>query len=220
MTRHLPTAVALALAALFAVPAIRHWRERPPEPPPPPPPVRAAWTPPEGVEAGAGSDYIFGLALAPDGRRLVYPAAKAGLVTLWLYDFRTGESRSVAGTDHAVAPFWAPDGSRIGFFADGQLRSIDLASGTVSSLADAPAPRGGTWNRAGDIIFAPSANGPLMKRAADGAIGAVTSLDIANGETAHAWPAFVEDDRHFVFLATATTASHAGVWLAPLDQGT
>ena len=209
----------LALAALFAVPAIRHWRERPPEPPPRPLPVRAAWSPPEGVEAGAGSDYIFGLTLAPDGRRLAYPAAKAGLVTLWLYDFRTGESRSLPGTDHAVAPFWAPDGSRIGFFADGQLRAIDLASGTVSPLADAPAPRGGTWNRAGDIVFAPSANGPLMKRAADGSIGAVTSLESANGETAHSWPAFLDDDRHFVFLATSANGS-AGIWKGSINQAT
>ena len=220
MTRHLPAAVGLVLAALFAVPAVRHWRERPPEPPPPPQPVRSAWAPPEGVEVGAGSDYTFGLALAPDGRRLVYPAAKAGLVSLWLHDFRTGESRSLARTDHAVAPFWAPDGSRIGFFAGGQLRALDLQSGAVASLADAPSPRGGTWNRAGDIVFAPSANGPLMKRAADGSIGPVTTIDRANGETAHAWPAFLGDGRHFVFLTTATAASQAGVWLAPIEPGT
>ena len=220
MTRHLYTAVALGLAALFAVPAIRHWRERPPEPPPPPEPVRAVWAPPEGVEIGAGSDYVFGLALAPDGRRLVYPGAKAGLVTLWLYDFRTGESRSLTGTDHAAAPFWAPDGSRIGFFAGGQLRAIELPSGTISSLADAPAPRGGTWSRAGDIVFAPSANGALVRRSADGHVAAVTTLDAANGETAHTWPAFLEDGRHVVFLATATAASHAGIWIAPVEPGT
>src|SRR5687767_8676311 len=107
MTRHLPAtstptrkvralgapAVAALVAALLAVPAIRHWRERPPAPPPPPQPLRAAWVPPEGVEIGAGSDYLFGLALAPDGRRLVYPATKAGVVTLSLHDLRTGETR-------------------------------------------------------------------------------------------------------------------------------
>lgn len=220
MTRHLLTAVLLVLATVFAVPAIRHWRERPPEPPPPPPPVRSSWTPPDGVEAGAGSDYTFGLALAPDGRRLVYPAAKAGLVTLWLHDFRTGDSRSLAGTDHAVTPFWAPDGSRVGFFADGRMRVIDLASGAVSSLADAPSPRGGTWNRTGDIVFAPSARGPLMKRAVDGSITAATAIDGAGGETAHAWPAFLSDDRHFVFLVTAATTSRTGIWIAPQDPGT
>jgi WD40 repeat protein len=225
MTRQLPastlaasTGVALVLAAVFAVPAIRHWNERPPEPPPAPQPVRAAWLPPANVEVGAGPDYVFGLALAPDGRRLVYPGAKAGLVTLWLHDIRTGESRTLPGTDQAAAPFWAPDGSRIGFFAGGQLRAIELASGTVSTLADAPSPRGGTWNAAGEIVFAPSANGPLMARAVDGSIRAATTLDRDNGETAHVWPAFLEAGRHLVFLATATTASHAGIWLASIGS--
>jgi Tol biopolymer transport system component len=215
MTRHLPAAVALVLAALFAVPAIRHWRERPPEPPPRPQPVRASWIPPGDVEIGAGSDYVFGLALARDGRRLVYPAAKAGLVTLWLHDFRTGESRALAGTDQAVAPFWAPDGSRIGFFAGGQLRAIELNSGAVASLADAPSPRGGTWNRSGDIVFAPSATGGLMKRAADGSITAVTTLDDSNKELSHSWPAFLDDGRHVVFLAAST--NYSAVWQAPID---
>ena len=112
-------------------------RERPPEPPPPPQPLRAAWLPGAEVEPGAGSDYPFGLALATDGRRLVYPAAKAGVVTLWLQDLRTGETRALPGTDQAVAPFWSADGSRIGFFAGGQLRVLDLNAGTVSPLADA-----------------------------------------------------------------------------------
>ena len=86
------------------------WRERPPEPPPPPQPLRAAWSPGAEVEPGAGADYLFGLALAADGRRLVYPAAKAGVVTLWLQDLRTGETRALPGTDQGVAPFWSADG--------------------------------------------------------------------------------------------------------------
>ncbi len=155
MTRHLPAAVAVLVAAVLAVPAIRHMRERPPEPPPPPQPLRATWSPGAEVEPGAGSDYLFGLALATDGRRLVYPAAKAGVVTLWLQDLRTGETRALPGTDQGVAPFWSADGSRIGFFAGGQLRVLDLNAGTVSTLADAASPRGATWNAAGDIVFAP-----------------------------------------------------------------
>src|SRR5687767_15199186 len=92
------------------------------------------------------SDYLFGLALAPDGRRLVYPAAKAGVVTLWLHDLRSGETRALPGSEQAAAPFWSPDGSRVGFFAGGQLKILDLANGTVSALADAPSPRGAAWN--------------------------------------------------------------------------
>jgi len=217
MTRHFPAAVAVLIAALLAVPAIRHMRESPPEPPPPPQALRASWLPGADVEPGAGSDYLFGLALAPDGRRLVYPGAKAGVVTLWLEDLRTRETRALPGTDQAVAPFWSPDGSRIGFFAGGQLRILDLNAGTVASLADSASPRGATWNAAGDIVLAPAANGGLIKRAVDGSLAPFTSLNTAAGETAHAWPSFLDDGRHVVFLVVSSDASRAGIWIAALD---
>ena len=79
---YLPTAAMLALAIVFAVPAVRHWRERPPAPPPRPQPLRASWTPPEGTAAGSGGDYVFGLAVAADGRTLGYPALRAGVASL------------------------------------------------------------------------------------------------------------------------------------------
>ncbi len=218
MTRHIPAAVALLLAGLLAIPAVRHWRERPPAPPPPPQPLRAAWTPGAEVEPGAGSDYGFGLALAPDGRRLVYPAAKAGVVSLYLQDLRTGETRELPGTTGAVAPFWSPDGSRAGFFAGGQLRVFDLTAGTVSTLADAASPRGAAWNAAGDIVFAPTANGGLTRRTVGGSIAPFTTLDAKSGESAHTWPAFLDDGRHVVFLVTATDRARAGIWIAALDQ--
>ena len=218
MTRHLPAVAAAALAAVLAVPAIRHWRERPPEPAPPPQSLRAAWVPPDGVEIGAGADYSFGLALAPDGRRLVYPGIKAGVVTLWLHDLRNGDTRSLPGSEQAAAPFWSGDGSRVGFFAGGQLRMVDLADGAVSSLADAPSPRGAAWNAAGDIVFAGSANSGLIKRSADGSIAPFTTLDAAASETSHSWPAFLPDGRHIAFLVSANDRARGGIWITSLDD--
>ena len=231
MTRHFTAAVAALTAALLAVPAIRHWRERPPEPPPPPQPLRAAWAPAEGVEMGAGSDYVFGLALAPDGRRLVYPAAKAGVAIpgpqradfarwggLWLHDLRSGDTRALPGTERAAAPFWSADGTRVGFFADGHLRVVELSSGTASSLADAPSPRGGSWNAAGDIVFAGAANSGLTRRHVDGSIAPLTTIDAAAGETSHAWPAFLTDGKHLVFLVTANDRSRSGIWITSMED--
>ena len=218
MTRHIPAALATLIAVLLAVPAIRHWRERPPEAPPPPQPLRAAWVPAEGIEIGAGSDYVFGLALAADGRRLVYPAAKAGVVTLWLHDLRSGETRALPGTEQAAAPFWSADATRVGFFAGGQLRMLDLSSGVAASLADAPSPRGGAWNAAGDIVFAGVAQGGLTRRHIDGSIVPFTTLDTAAGEMSHAWPAFLGDGRHVVFLVTASDRSRSGIWIASMDD--
>ncbi len=210
--------VALALAAALAVPAIRHWREQPPPPPRPPEPLQSKWSPPDSVNVGSGGDYPFGLALAPDGRKLVYPAAQDGLVALWLEDLRRGESRMVAGTDGAAAPFWSADGSRVGYFTENRLKTIDLSGGHVSDVAEAPSGRGGAWNAAGDMVFAPNANSGLMHRAPDGSITPLTTVDRANGEIAHAWPAFLSDGVHVLFLVTASEASRAGVWIASLAE--
>lgn len=218
MTRHFPAALAALAAAVLAVPAIRHWRERPPEPPPPPPPLRAQWSPPAEVSIGAGPDYLFGLALAPDGRRLVYPAARAGVVTLWLHDLRTGETRMLNGTERAAAPFWSADGTRVGFFAGSRMQFVDLDRGTVGTLADAPSPRGGTWNAAGDVIFAAATGAGLMRRAADGSVAPLTNVDRERGETNHLWPAFLDDGRHVVFLVAANDRSRAGIWITSIDD--
>lgn len=218
MNRWIPTVVATATAMMLAVPAIRHWRERPPEPPPPAEPLRGAWLAPGNVAVGAGADYLFGLALGRDGRKLVFPAAQDGAVSLWLQDLRSGEARRLPGTDRAAAPFWSADGSRIGFFADGRVRMIDLASGQSTDLAEAPAGRGATWNAGGDLVFAPVATGGLMRRDASGAITALTTIDAASGDVAHTWPSFLPDGRHVMFLVTASQPSRAGIWMTSLDD--
>src|SRR5262245_54501079 len=204
---------AIAAAIVFAVPAIRHWRERPPEPPPPPQPIRSHWSPPDGLATGSGSDYPFGLSLARDGRQLVFPAAKNGVVSLWLHDLRNGETRELPGTDGAAMPFWSPDASRIGFFAHGKIRALELSSGQATDLADAPGGRGAAWNSRGDLIFSPAPNSGLMLRDGSGSITPFTTLD---GDTSHAWPAFV-DDTHLIFLAAATS-TRSGIWITPLDD--
>jgi Tol biopolymer transport system component len=218
MNRWIPTSAAVVLAAVLAVPAIRHWREQPPPPPPAPQPLRAAWASPGGIEVGAGGDYSFGLSLAPDGRHLAYPGAKDGVASLWLQDLRTGEARPVPDTDGAAAPFWAADGTRIGFFANGKVRSFDVAAGQAVDLGDAPAPRGGSWNAAGDLVFAPSVNSGLMKRDANGSIAPLTTVDSANGETSHAWPAFAPDGKHVIFYVAASQPSRSGTWITALDN--
>ena len=201
---------------VLAVPAIRHWRERPPAPVPPAQPLRSTWIIPGGLDAGAGADYSFGLSLAADGRELVYPAAKAGVASLWLHDLSSGATRELPGTSGAAMPFWSADLAKIGFFAGGKLRVLELASGTASDVADAPSGRGASWNRDGVLVFAPSPNSGLMRRDASGSIASFTKLE--SGETAHTWPSFLADGRHVIFLVSSSQSSRSGIWIASLDD--
>ena len=86
----------------------------------------------------------------PDGRQLVYPAAKAGVVSLWLHDLSSGETRAAARHRRrrrcrSGRRTWrGSDSSRAARFA----RSISRAARS-SDLADAPSGRGAAWNRVG-----------------------------------------------------------------------
>ena len=70
----------------------------------------------------------------------------------------------LAGTDNAKKPFWSPDSRSIGFFANGQLKRIDVAGGPAVALASAPVGLGGTWNQSGVILFTPQNTSPLLPR--------------------------------------------------------
>lgn len=212
--------VALVMAvmlAVVAVPALRHMRETPP---PPPAPVRASWTAPLDVQPGSGPDFPFGLAIAPDGRLVVFPGTREGRVQLWLQDLRTGANTPLPGTDAATLPFWAPDGSRVGFFAAGAIRAFTLEGATVEELASAESPRGATWNARGDIVFADAAEGGLTIRTADGATRALTTPDATAGELAHAFPVFLPGGEHLVFFVRTRAEAQAreGVWLTSLAE--
>lgn len=215
--RWLIAAATVGVAALVtvAIPALRHLRE---VPPPPPPPLRLV-LPDEAV--GAGAEYPFGLALAPNGRHVAFPAARDGRVTLWLRDLETGDARALSTADGAAMPFWSTDGARLAYFAGGRLHVFDVPSDTDSDAIAAPTPRGGAWLPSGDIVLAPVIAGGLVRyRRGAQATEPLTEVDAANGDLSHGMPAIGPDGRHVIFHVRATTPARSGVWWAPIDRPT
>jgi len=219
--RHKGIVAAMAvLAIVIAIAVTAWWRisARRETPSPTTAALRLEFIPPAGLTLGGTSEYPFGLAIAPDGRRLTFPATRAGLTELWLHDLTTSETQTLPGTEGAVLPFWSPDGRSIGFFAAGELRVLALDDGRVRTLAPAPSPRGGVWHPGGDIIFAPdSASGLVRRRSSDGAIETLTAIDAGTGETGHRFPALLDGGRRIVFYVRATQAARQGIWIAPLS---
>src|SRR5262245_39543 len=158
----------------------------------------------------------FPFALSPDGRQLVFVATGERGSQLWLRSLDKATAQPLAGTEGASYPFWAPDGRVIGFFAEGKVKRVDLGGGAPQSLADAPYPRGGTWNADGVIVYAPSIADPLMRVAATGGpAAAVTRL--VPGQGSHRWPQFLPDGRRFLFLMTTGQSQAQGVYVGSLD---
>ena len=175
--------------------AIRHLRE---EPPPPDPPVRLTFTPPTGAEFGT-ADEPFDLAIAPDGRQVVFAASSGGHVQLWRRALDADAAEPLKSTDSATLPRWSGDGGAVYFFAQSALQRTRIADGHVERLADAPAPAGAAIAPDGTVLFAPTGSGPL-KRLAGGTLTDATQL--RNRERAHTFPAYLPDGRSFVYVAT------------------
>ena len=70
----------------------------------------------ELVTPPTADPYAF--ALSPDGRQIVFVASAEGVQQLWLRPLDQTTAEPLAGTEGAAAPFWAPDGRALGFFAD------------------------------------------------------------------------------------------------------
>ena len=158
----------------------------------------------------------FSFALSPDGRQIAFVAYVRAGGALWLRPLDQTDARPLAGTEGASAPFWAPDGRALAFFAGAKLKRIDLSGGTPQVLADAPNVRGGTWNHDGVIVFAPTTSTLVQVAAAGGTATALTKL--AGGQTSHRWPQFLPDGRRFLFFVQGPPDAQ-GVYVGSLDGG-
>jgi serine/threonine-protein kinase len=165
----------------------------------PAPLLQASIAPPPGdcVFADVGGSNL--IQLSPDGSSLVVVAICGGTRALWVRSLATGAMRQLPGTGNALYPFWSPDGQSLGFFAEGRLKRIDLASGTVRDLAPALAGRGGTWSRAGTIVYAPDVFSPLSAVPAAGGTPRVVTTLPKGDQMTHRLPLFLADGRHFLF---------------------
>ena len=167
-----------------------------------------------------------GFAVSPDGRHIVVTASADRRSTLWVRPVATPDYRQIPGTDGALFPFWKPDGTEIGFFSGGRLKTVSVRGGIPTIVCNAPEiPEGseydevgGTWNRDDTIVFMSSAYTLQRVSARAGAVPAPMTA-LAKGETAHRWPSFLPDGRHFLYLALEKPGEPGDLRIVSLDGG-
>jgi Tol biopolymer transport system component len=162
----------------------------------------------------------FGLshAISPDGHWMVFMAVLDERPSLFLRALDALEPRLLAGTEGATFPFWSPDSRFVAFFSEGRLRKVDVASGSIQTICDAPQSRGGAWGSDGTIVFAPDLGTGLFRvPSAGGAVARLTSPDRTKGENSHRFPQMLPDGRHFLFYARTTGTEREWIYLASLD---
>ncbi len=144
-------------------------------------------------------------AVSPDGRWIAFAGRSAnGSTGLWLRPLNAPASRALPGTEGAEQPFWSPDSASIAFWADEELRKVDIATGTIQRICAVPARlMGGTWSRRGTIVFSIWQRDSCLYSvpAAGGEAAPLTCPDGTSSPTSsHFWPQFLPDGRHLVFV--------------------
>ena len=166
--------------------------------------------------------------VSPDGRHVAFVAKdRDGRRLLQVRDFGALEAATLQGTDDANEPFWSPDSTQLGFFAQHKLMTVPLAGGaprivTDTTIAQALATTGrggGTWSRDNEILFAPGPYSGLYRVPATGGVPQpVTSINPSAGERAHRWPCFLPDGHRFVYTVLATDPKTTGIYIRSLDS--
>ena len=179
------------------------------------------------IPAESKSSFPTGVVISPDGRYIAYSADDPeGHRMLWLRALDEMHARIVPGTDGASEIFWSADSSAIGYFAGRSLKIWKLqfaADGKASGESRVLCPAddmagGGTWNRAGVIVFSPSLAGGLYRISENGAdLQALLPPNKAREHRSYRWPHFLPDGRHFTFLALGAADKNNGVYSGDLE---
>jgi Tol biopolymer transport system component len=216
-------AVALAASALAATLAFVHLREVPE----PRLPARFVVDAPEGWTF---TPFEWPVP-SPDGRQVLFHASPEGQegagdsVMLWTRPLESLTARPLPGTGGAGGPFWSPDGRFVGFFAEGELRKLSLADGTVQRICALPGPGDwgqGDWNEKGTIIF-PSRGGDgasaiYAVAATGGEPKPAVTADASRGENRLVFSQFLPDGQRVVFVALGEGDGVPGVYVASLGH--
>jgi serine/threonine-protein kinase len=163
------------------------------------------------VSVVPASTPTSGLAVSPDGRRVVYEAG--GVLHVRTLDLL--ESQPLRGTEGGRWPAFSPDGQSVAFFVPGEsaVKRLRLEGGAATTVAtiEGGDPRGLSWGPDEQIVFAASAAGGLWRvRAVGGKPERLTSVVPAEA-ISHDWPFVLPDGRGILFAAFRGASSRVAV---------
>ncbi len=90
----------------------------------------------------------------------------------------------------------------LGFFAEGQLKTVAIAGGTPTVLARSGLPRGAAWSKDNLILFSQRPTAPMVFVSASG--GEPTPVQTQAKPGAIGFPSFLPDGRHYIFTELGT----------------
>ncbi len=151
--------------------------------------------------------------LSPDGTTIAFQAADTtGQLGIYIRPLNSLEPHLLLKVESPDSrPFWSPDSKQLAFFELGQLKKVSIAGGLAQIVCEAFGADG-TWGRNGIILFdGGNADSIRQVPASGGVPSAASRIDHDHGEHMSAWPCFLPDGKHFLFIADQDSSN--GEWV-------
>jgi Tol biopolymer transport system component len=158
--------------------------------------------------------------VSPDGRIIALNATDAaGKTRIWIRPLNALSAHALEGTDGTTRPFWSPDSRFLGFFAEGKLKKVEVSGGPPQKICDAPTGSDGSWSSEGVILFDGITGDPIQRVSAAGGVPVVeVKADAARKEASVAWPEFLPDGHHYIYMASGQKPEDNMYRLGSLDS--
>jgi eukaryotic-like serine/threonine-protein kinase len=169
-------------------------------------------------------DVAQGIAISPDGTRIVYRAGDTNRTSqLYVKSIDGDTPLALRGTERPESPFFSPDGQWLAFFSAGRLRKVPIGGGPPVTICEVVSTgRGGAWAPDGTIVFATADPnfGGLLRVPADG--GTPEPFANVGQHGRYSWPSLLPDGKSVLFSAVAKNSvqwDDAAVIVKRLDTG-
>ena len=182
-------------------------------------------TPLDGPLVLRGSRVQPGVAISPDGSRIVYRSGTPGATggQLYLRDLGQSEATLIRGTEGANGPFFSPDGEWMAF-QDGRdraLKRVPVLGGPPLTICPLESRlQGATWGPDDTIVFGQTSGGLMRVPAVGGEPEVLTTIDADMNEGNHWWPDVLPSGQAVLFTAWSGSSENSRIGVVSLDTGT
>jgi hypothetical protein len=154
-------------------------------------------------------------AVSPDGTYVSYISRSGQGTAVSLVELKTGQVRTLAGTEGATHSFFSPDSQQIGFLTIDRLKRVAVHGGGTRTLSEAVRPTLGRWTADNLVYFTEEFGFAASRVAADGGRPErLLTLDIGFVTD------FLADGKSILVTARlGINTDHAKVMLVNLDTG-
>ena len=162
------------------------------------------------IPSPSGLSAVSWPRVSPDGSTVAFIAADTSRqIGIYLRPFNSLEAHLLVRTQSdASRPFWSPDSKQLAYFETNQLKKISISGGLAQLVCEAAVGSDGSWGSQGVILFDGGPTDSVRQVSASGGTpSAASRIEHSHHEKINAWPCFLPDGVHFLYLADQDTSA-------------